>query len=787
MIKCSRCRLSNKQVNCVPYFGSEHPEVLFCGEMFGSNEAENYLLTDEAKCFVGEAGKKFDELLTLAGFNRDSIGITNVMRCYQHGNPTPTKSELDTCFIYLLRDINRLKPKLIVAMGGSALYATTNKTGIEQYRGLLLQSEKIPYRVFPTFHPAACLYDKSKWEILVEDFKKIKSQIIANIHTIRHYKYKVIDSVEEVRRIFPTIHSIKFDTESTGLSPYKDDLRILQLGGDDDSIIYLLEEDFIPKVRNELEELFNRCEVSGQTYEHDVKMICVKHGIFPKKWGHDTCLAEYALHGTGSNDLTALTSKYNRESAGYDDEINKVGGAHKIFDKGILYQYGADDVGTLYPIIRAQKKKLEERGLTWFYENIMIPTNRILTKMSLRGVTYDLDKLWKVDEIYRKRADRALLKAISLECVKECEKHFRKTFNPRSSDMVRWIIIDYYKLPMLQETDAGKASIGQEEMKRYVEEYDNEYCKIMEDYRSYQVIRDNFLSGVVPKLVGNVALTRYSLHATNSGRPNSKDPNLLNIPREKIVRGCIVARPGYKFVAGDQSQLEVRCAAMKAVYNEPRLRDICNDFDKDSHSAITAQAFKKTYEEVYNGYKSGDVAMTELRVKGKATMFGIVYQEGPSKLSYQLKIPKEEAYEFINGFYDKFPDLRKNIDATKQLLIEQGFLENYFKRRRTWHDHKPDDHKSQREGVNHLVQSLAWDIEALSLISLDKIYEGQNMKSGLVLQVYDSIVTEAKDEEVNDVSAIMKETMQNINKPFSGINDVRLKVDIKVGEDLSEV
>lgn len=786
---CKRCNwFKNKyNINCVPYYGPEHPEIVFVGEAFGGQERDNYLKTGNAECFVGAAGEKLNELLKYAGIERSTIGILNSIRCYDENNRTPVKSELDACFLYTYMDLKKLKPKLVVALGETALYQTTGRDGISQHRRKLLWSDKIKCKVMATYHPAACIYDPDKWDLLKEDFLLIKDYINAEPVEIKHYKYEVVSTVERGDEVLEALIAdslpIKLDTETTGLSPYKDTIRIVQVSNTPD-LQYIFEADIVEKLKDKFQILLDNVPIEGQDYAFDVKMMFVHYGIFPKIWGDDSCLSEYIIDGMKDNDLTFLTAKYAPESFGYDDEVNKAGGAHKITDKNILYQYGANDIGVLYPVQKRQKKLLLDTKRDWVYYNLTLPTNRVLTKMSLRGVLFDIDEINKVDALFKKRAERSYFKAMNLDGVKACEKHFGKKFNARSSQMIHWLMLQYYELPVLKTNKEDRPSIGQEEMERYAEQYDNEYCRIMVDYRSALLLRDNFLSGIIPKLEDEVAHTNYSLHATNSGRPNSKDPNLLNIPRLKEIKKCIVARPGYKFVYGDFAQLEMRLAAMW--YKDEALKAICNDPTKDIHSNITAKAFRGDYEEIYTGYKNGDIEMTELRVAGKTVGFGVIYQEGEQALSYQLKIPVEKAKSFIDTFYSNFPDLKKNIELTKQLVIKQGFIDNYFGFRRAWKFHSEEDHKTQREAVNHPIQSLGFNMLELAMIDVDKIYEKENMKSELVLQVYDSLCTEAPEEEVDEVVHIMKETMQAVNKPFDGINDVMMKVDIKIGETLAD-
>lgn len=783
MIKCTRCRWykNSKGINCVSFDGNPSSKIVFCGEAFGANEAV------EGKPFVGDAGQKFNKLLAFAQLKREDVIVMNAMRCYLEGNPTPTKKELDSCFIHLATDLAIIKPDLIIAMGASALYSLTGKIGITELRGNLIYSERVKCNVFVTFHPASCLYDQSKWEALKRDFATIPSLLGQKVDIV-HYSFTIIDSQYLVDKSLEDLSNadiIYLDTESTGLDPYKEELTRVQIGSKENR--YLVDLKYVDRYAN----LLSTKPIVGQGWGFDAKFLKLKYNIFPTKWFFDTCLAEYVISGLKDNDLDTLTLKYVPESAGYSDFVNSCGGAHKVKDQDKLNQYAADDIGVLPKIQIKQDKLLKDMGVDWLYYNVIMPCNRILTEMTLRGVKYDVNLLQETDNTYSRKANRLLMKAMSLESVNACERNFRRKFNPRSSQMVSWLITEYYKLPILKKTDKGNAKVGQVEMERYAKKpYENEYCQIMQEYRSIETLRSGFLGGVIPKLVDGIAHTKYSLHATTSGRPNSTGINLLNIPRNKDIKKCIVARDGHSFVSADQAQLEVRVASV--VYDEPVLREICNDFSKDFHSATTAKAFGKTYEDVYNGYMREDTYWKELRVKGKSITFGLLYGETSYGLSYNLNITEAEAEEFIKMFYQNMPNLASNIENTKKLIIEQGYLANFFGFRREWANHTADDAGTLREGVNFLIQSLAWNLLEISLIKADTIIKKEGLKARPILQVYDNIVIEAPDDEVKDVSAILKECMETANIEFEGIkfdniNRVKLKTDVEVGKSLADL
>lgn len=785
--KCTRCKWHlNDYVNCTGYFPPEldHAEIVFLAEAFGRNEALRGV------ALVGDAGKKFDGLLEFTGLTRDEVIVMNSMRCYQPGNPTPTKAELDACFIHVLKDIQKIKPKLVVAMGGSALYQAVGLEGVETYVGKLVWSDKIKCKVFVVNHPAAIIYDKSKQARLERHFKLIPSMVRAELTEIKNYDYEFIDSADRFREVYKGMVGkvLYYDLETTGLDPYTEDITELQIATTSD-IIYVVDGNLLPYIIDELKELFYNCPVVGQGFEFDAKFLAVKLGIFPRHWLFDTCLAEFVLTGLKDNDLSFLTSKYATESLGYDQEVYAIGGAHKMADNEKRRQYGATDVGVLFPIHRKQKRLLTKTRQIDLLENIVVPTNKVLTKMSVRGITYDLDHLWKMDTRYKKKAGRLLARVSGLEGIKAAESKFKRRFNPRSPQMVHWLLLDYYDLPVIKEVtkgpNKGNPTIGKVEMKKYAEDYNNPYCIAMQQYRSYQNIRNNFLSGAVPKLVDGIGHTKYSLHVASSGRPVSTNPNLLNIPREKDIKRVFIPRDGHVFVCADLRQIEVRVAAV--IYNDSNLIEVCNSVGSDFHCMIAAKANGIPYDEFYSRYKNGDEDAAKKRQDGKALTFGVLYQEGAEALAYNLGTSKRKAQEFIDDYFRGFPELKKNIEKQKQFVVKNGYVDTYFGFRRWFKNHQVEDHEILRMAVNTPIQGTAWNLLELILIEVDRVLEERGLKSALVLQVYDSVIVEAVENEVEEVALLIKEVMENINKPYPELSRVKIEIDMEIGDNLGEL
>lgn len=804
-MRCTRCIASDnsKNINYYKGVGNNNSKLMFVGECFGKTECETGIP------FSGSAGNILDKGLDFANIKREDIFITNAVRCYTE-NKTPTVDMLRKCFIHLNREIQKVNPDLIIALGASAFMTLTDYSQDEyKYcRGRIIYSEKINKNIYIVYHPAAILYDNSKRETFFKDLKSLNNIDLIESYRVKNYDYMVVDSGAKLSKMLDSLKNniVGFDIETDGLDSFNEDLniKIIQLGNEEN--IFILTKKIIYENIDKIKNLLENSPIVGQDFTFDVKWVFNKLNIFPKLWEFDTCLAEYLISGMKNNSLVDLTGKYNPNYYGYWSDIEKAGGAHKIQDIDKLYQYAANDIGTLFPIMRKQKKTLFISGQYDYFKNIMMPCNKVLTKMSLRGVKIDLDTLWKLDAKYEKMAKKAAFLAETLPGIKECEKSFGKKFNHRSPDMIRWLLINYYKLPVLKKTNPskthpdGQAKVSQDELEIYAKGHKgddkelenippfkaNKYCKQMENYRSINTVRKNFLSGTVPKLKDGIAHTNYSLHATTTSRPNSKDPNLLNLPSKKEyldIKKCYTARDGFELLAGDKSQIEVRVASV--IYYDKNLIELCNEEGRDDfHSVITAKVFDVDYDDIYIPYSNGDKEASDKRRICKSITFGILYGMGKYKLAYQMGVSIDEAERFIRDYFDMFPDLEKEIEKTKKFVIKNGYVDTYFGFRRFFKDHSEEDHKTLREAVNMKIQGTAWNLMQLSLIGIDQELEKNKMESKLIMQVYDSSVVEAEKSEVEEVAKIMTNVMTSVNKPYPVLDEVKIKIDLERGTNL---
>jgi len=796
MIKCTRCGCYQNEygINCISYSGNSNADLYFLGEMAGRNEAQASRI--KPTHFVGKAGNILNYLLDLAGINRADVAIANSLRCYKANNGKPTGKELEACFIHTYNEIKKIKPKLVVLLGEHALRLALGVESISAYRGKILWSEKLQCNVMPTFHPMAAGYDYARRELVESDFKQLKQAVNLPEKKLKLYDYIFFESKDDhrIELALDEINEAKaiaFDIEAYGGDPFKDRLRLLQIGIGKGPV-YVFDASIVNYLKSFFKNIFSTKPVIGQTFEFDCKWLYVNTGIYIKNWYFDTCLAEFMLTGMKDNDLTSLVAKYADESLGYDTYVKSLGGAHKVKNVHDLLQYAACDVGVLFKIMRKQIRLLVQEKMWWYFTNIMMPCNNVLTQMSLRGVLYDKDRLLEVDKVYEIKSKKLLEQAVQVDGIDEAERFFGQKFNPKSPAHIKYLLLHYYALPVLKQTKKKNPSIGKDEMKKYATApYNNEYCTIMEEYRGIEAMRGNFLSGVLPKLHNSTAHTTYSLHSVATSRPNSKNPNILNLPAksaDKDIKSCIISRPGYTFLYMDFSQIEIRVASI--IFYDKNLIAACNTKGEDFHSNIASKIYNIPLDKFIAGKKAGNNAILDKRKAAKNVSFGILYQMSPIALAYRIGVSEDKAEVFIKDYFSQFPGVEKGIEDTKKFFIDNGYVSSYFGFKRFWPSHTEEDHAYIREAVNMPIQSTAWQLVQLAMIKLAKEFgefEESVNSNGLVMQVYDAIVCEVLDEYVPYWAEKMTKIATTINKPFPKLNEVILKVDLESGKNLRDL
>ena len=274
--------------------------------------------------------------------------------------------------------------------------------------------------------------------------------------------------------------------------------------------------------------------------------------------------------------------------------------------------------------------------------------------------------------------------------------------------------------------------------------------------------------------------TSFNQTGAVTGRLASSKPNLQNIPiRSKVgqqIRRGFVARPGWKFITADYSQVELRVLAH--VSQDEALLDAFHQ-NLDIHSMTAAAIYNIPLEEV----------VYDQRRFAKAVNFGLIYGMGAFRLSRETDLTLAEAEKYVKAYFARFPGIRKYLDDTKALAREQGYVETLFGRRRYFPIFKsPSGGRNkqmqiaaERAAINHPIQGTAADIIKLAMLNLHNALQDE-YRARMILQVHDELVVEAPEEEAEQIEKLIVEVMST-----SFALDVPLKVDASVGYNWLEL
>lgn len=298
---------------------------------------------------------------------------------------------------------------------------------------------------------------------------------------------------------------------------------------------------------------------------------------------------------------------------------------------------------------------------------------------------------------------------------------------------------------------------------------------LISKYREYTKLKSTYVD-TLPKMVDkNSRLhTTFNLTTAQTGRLSSLDPNLQNIPVRteigKRIRTAFVARPGNVFISADYSQFELRLAA--SLSGDEGMIEAFNN-DQDIHQLTAAEVLGVKPEEVTK----------EMRYQAKAVNFGILYGQGPHGLAVTTGMTYGAAREFIAKYFQIRPKLKSYLDGLREQARNKGFVESLLGRRRPSPDAQSSNHMVRetalRQAVNMPIQGSAADLTKLAMVKVnEKLPKGAKM----LLQIHDSILIEAKQDQAEAIGKMLKETMENIYKL-----PVKLKADISVGKNWGEL
>jgi len=487
---------------------------------------------------------------------------------------------------------------------------------------------------------------------------------------------------------------------------------------------------------------------------------------------YDSMLESYVLNSTATrHDMDSVARRYlGVETIHYEDVAGK--GAKQIgFDQVEIEraaEYSAEDADvtlrlhqTLWPQIEAIPT------LKSVYETIEQPLVPVLLRMEHTGVLVDVDLLRKQSSELAKRM---------MEVEVECHRAAGQPFNVDSPKQLREVLFGKLAIPAQRKTPTGEPSTAEDVLEELAEQY--ELPKLIMEYRGLTKLKSTYTDKLPLQVNSRTGRIHTSYHqaVAATGRLSSTDPNLQNIPirsaEGRRIRQAFVAPAGYRLLAADYSQIELRImahlsgdAGLLAAFAE----------DRDVHQATAAEVFGVPLAQV----------SSDQRRSAKAINFGLIYGMSAFGLAKQLGVERGAAQKYVDLYFQRYPGVKRYMDKTREQTRSQGYVETVFGRRLYLQDinsrNAPQRQYAERSAINAPMQGTAADIIKRAMIDVHAWLADSKIDARLIMQVHDELVLEVREQALDEVTRQLKSRMESAAELR-----VPLRVDIGVGANWDE-
>lgn len=818
---CQECGLYKTcgGIPFIPRTEGGNIKLLVCGEAPGEDESKQGIP------FVGRSGqllRKAIEGLDLDG----QIAYTNIVRCRPPDNKISKQAieyckefaiqdikEIVPEYIFLLGNVPLqavLGETGITNWNGSIIRKRFND--IIPYDENNIFDDDAEVTIVPLYHPAYILRNENvmdEWlEAMINVFEKDGKA--SNEYEI--ILPETVEQVQEMQEWLSQCEWIGYDIETYSLDAFSEDSAILSVGfaGNGKSYAVPIEH---PETWWDLQDSGSHkkpsdavivCQIvndiiqdhSGKLIGHNIKFdLMHTRMVFGLEVdaGGDSMLIKHLLDSNfkkpglkrlagmhlGMYEYERNLDDYKREHKEADPER---GGTYANIPLEILLPYNAMDASTAVLLHEKLYQELSE-AQKWLYCEVIIPASNVLTRMQCNGIVVDEKMARRYECIYDHRRDDIysdlLEDAHVRRMIKAHSEQPKWKFNPNSSAQLIELYFDRYKIKPTAYTPKEKPSTAKDAMKGYEVKY-----PIVKKVGYYKLISKMLGTYLGPAANGEwlsgdgkVHCT-FNMNGTVTGRPSSSDPNLYNIPTPEKEPGTLLealpiknmfthsywenGKSYGKIVGVDYSGMELRVFASLAKC-KPMIKIFESGKDVHSCIAIMSQTRKRpddiTLEEIAQLPKA-------VRYVYKWTSWTLLYGGSAYTLSNLYNIPMDEAEETVDIYFELFPEIKVFGEWCVEFAEDHGYIESVYSRREylPYINDRDHSHKSraEREAKNMPAQSAAYDTLAMAMVIVDdKLQEGK-YKSKIVNNVYDSLLLDCPDEEVDEVSEFTSYAMTNI-------------------------
>jgi len=575
---------------------------------------------------------------------------------------------------------------------------------------------------------------------------------------------------------------IAFDTETTSLNYMQADIVGVSFAVEPGVAAYVpLAHDY-PGAPEQLDRgtvlrlltpLLSDPKVSkvGQNLKYD-RNVLANYGIDLAGIAHDSMLESYVLESTGTrHDMDSLALKYLGQRAISFEDVAGKGVKQLTFNAVPVEQaapYAAEDADITLRLHHTLWQRLSaDSTLQALYRTIEMPLVPVLARIERNGTYVNRQTL----------ADHSHELAGRLQQIEgQAHELAGEIFNLGSPKQIGQILFEKLELPVLKKTPKGAPSTAEEVLQELALDYP--LPAVLMEYRSLSKLKSTYTDKLPEMIDGRSGRVHTSYHqaVTATGRLSSSDPNLQNIPirseEGRRIRQAFCAPQGRKIVAADYSQIELRI--MAHLSQDAGLLGAFAD-NLDVHSATAAEVFDVPLINV----------SIEQRRKAKAINFGLIYGMSAFGLGRQLHIGRNEAQEYIDRYFARYPGVHDYMQRTRELAHKQGYVETLFGRRLHLPEinarNKQRQQAAERTAINAPMQGTAADIIKLAMIAVDEWLASVDLDALMIMQVHDELVFEVADDDGATLIAALPSLMADV-----AVLDVPLLVEAGMGDNWDE-
>ena len=739
---------------------------------------------DEVKTKMGVYPERIIDLLSLIGDASDNIpgvkGVgpkTAIKLIEQFGSLKDLIDNID--------EVKNEKIKNLIKESIDMLNLSKQLVTIKDDMDIPFSKEGFEFKSIKNESEVIKMVNEFELNSIVSSLEKLDiNSSVKKPKIIKKKKYNLLltdnDINEAIKKILKS-SVISFDLETTGIDPMVAEIVGISISINTDEGFYIpilfpnnLDTEIVPKIDytniyERIEPIFDCSKVCyiGQNIKYDM-LILRRYGIEVKGKLFDTMIAAHLLNpDRRSYKMDYLATDYlDYEMVPIERLIGPKGKNQKLMSdvelKDISY-YACEDSDIALQLFFLFVEELEKQNLSKIFNDIEIPTMKVLIDMEYEGINID------------KNFFQILSKKIGEDIEKISNNIYQYTnvkFNINSPKQLSVILFDELGLKQIKKRSTSVDVL--EELKKH-----HPIASELLNYRHYSKLKNTYLDAIPSHVNVRTSKVHTSFNQTiaSTGRLSSTKPNLQNIPirteiSREIRKGFIASDINSYIFCADYSQVELRIMAHFS--NEKQLLN-CFKTDIDVHA--------RTASNIFN-VNSLDVDFNQRRT-AKVVNFSIMYGAGPYRLSQELDISMNEAKKIIETYFKTYPGIKDYIDNTLKKAREVGYVETLLGRRR-YADGLTSSNMNivkaeERACINMPIQGTAAELIKIAMINVNNRIKKSNLNSKMILQIHDELMFEVPHNEIDNLSILVKEEMENAIKL-----DVPLKVDCDYGKNWFE-